>query len=262
MPQVSIEFAGLVVAVVPPSKDRVDVLLLDARAVGGPPHSAVMLVKDVPGLMGSPDFTITRPASHAAGKKDTQEYAGWIIRGDLHFSGNLPAFSPPDLSKTMDLKKVGDATALVPVNLRPVSATIKLTNGLLKSSGRAELFDFPYIDGHQEKRVYEKCNEVELTDRLTCDLGDLTTPIRVSFRGTDGAQTIVTIPASDELDEPIIISNLVAGSTQAGQHFDAYYTLANNKRTPRIKRYKRKCEDIAWDFPDNPDECRAAKFEE
>jgi hypothetical protein len=270
MAVVKVEFAGLVVAVVPPGKDSVSVLLLDARAVGGPAHSSVLLIKDVPGLKGSPDFTITRPSSiklcgpdgaYHPDNEEAPEFAGWFLRGDVEFSGNLAPFSKPNLAKTMDIKRIGDARKLVPANLRPLSATVRLDKGQLSSSGVAHYYDFHYFQDGEKRRVYGPGNEVELTDRMSCDLGEIKGSFQVSFQGITGGRTVVTISDTADLDEPILISNLAGGSVKAGEHFDAYFVLADSKRTPSIKQYPRP-EQVGVDIPDNPDECRAARFEE
>jgi len=255
MAQVYVEFAGLVVAVLPPAKDLIDVLLLDARAAGGPQHSAVMLVRDVVGLKGSPDFTITRPSGDVTAQ---DEYAGWILRGSVEFAGNFAPFAAPDLAQTMDLKHIGAARRLLPANQRPVTASVRLTRGKLMSSGVSGLFDFHY---NENDRVYGRCNEVELTDRVKCDLGNVDAPFQVSFQGLDGTRTVVTIP--ETVGEPILISNLASGSAQLTHHFGAYYMIADNLRQPSIRSYPERCAEVRiWDFPDNPDECRSGKYEE
>lgn len=260
MATVNVEFAGLVVAAVPRdamTAKKIPVMLLDVRAVGGPEHTAVMLVKDVPGLKGVPDFTITRPSD---GKTDPVEFAGWILRGDVEFSGGFDAFAAPDLAKTMDLKTVADAADLVSPGRRPLTATVMVEAGKLRSSGTPHHFDFLWLDNDippVEQRVYGAGNEVELTDRLTWELGDVKAAFQVSFTRTDGSRCVVTIP--HDVGETIMVSNLVGGVGKGAPHFDAFYSLAVGTRTPHIQRYN-KATGMKQDPPENPDECRPATF--
>lgn len=252
---VKIEFAGLVVAVVPSAPTLVNVALLDARSVGGPDHSAVMLVLDHEGLKGVPDFTITSRSAGAG--TEVGEYAGWFLRGDVTFAGDFAAFQAPRLDKTMDLKKVADATGLAPPNQRSISATVLLDAGQLTSGGFEALFDFKHDPGTGEERIYNQA--ITLSDRLICDLGDVTQPFKVSFTGKDGRHCVVTI--ADTVKEPIVISNLVGGAGNTTAHFEAYYELAPGTRKPWIVRYLADGTVMQFDWPDNPDECRTAKFE-
>lgn len=260
MATVQIEFAGLVVAAVPKdamTAKKISVMLLDVRAVGGPEHSAVMLVKDVPGLRGVPDFTITRPSD---GKTDPVEYAGWILRGEVEFSGGFDAFAAPDLAKTMDLKMVSGATDLVSPKRRPLTATVVIEAGKLRSSGTPHHFDFLWLDNATppaDQRIYGLGKEVELTDRMTWELGDVKESFQASFTRADGSRCVVTIP--HDVGEPIMISNLVGGVGKGAPHFDAFYTLAVGTQTPRIQRYNA-ITGVKLDPPENPDECRPATF--
>ena len=268
MAKVSVEFAGLTIALVPDGKKSASVVLPDARAVGGPEHAAVLLIKDVSGLKGKPDFTVTGGSD---GTVLTAEYAGWFLRGDVAFSGSFDKFAEPVLDKTMDVKKVADAKTLVPKNQRPATAQVLIDKGKLFSSGVPFLFDFLFKVGNDEGRVYGPGKEVRLTERMTWDLGDLKAPFKISFTSRDGTNTVLTVPEAekekDEADKPLIliISNLVGGSVKANPHFDAFYSFcADGKRTPRIQRYKKEKDDqiVIDDIPDNPDECRAGFFQE
>jgi hypothetical protein len=136
---------------------------------------------------------------------------------------------------------------------------VVVKDGMLKPNGLAKHFDFLFKDNTTVKRVYGAGKEVELTDRLQWDLGDVPSPFQVSFKAVDGTHTVVTIP--ETVGEPVLISNLAGGSGKATPHFDAYYILANGKRTPRIQRFSA-VGGNPEDPPDNPDECRLAIFEE
>ena len=253
MANVNVEFAGLVVAIVSADKKSVSVVFPDARSVGGPAHRPVLLVKDVAGLKGEPDFAVTLKSDRT---KLTDEYAGWFVHGNVEFNGDFAPFTAPDLRQTMDLNRVAAATKLIPANQRPLSATVQIRKGQLKSLGFPLKFDFHYMFGGDEKTVYGKGNEVELTERLEWSLGDLRGPVEVSFNGQDGLRKAVKVP--EDVGEPLIISNLAGGSGKSTAHFDAFYVLlADRERSPLIKRTQLKS-----DIPDNPDECRAAVFQE
>ena len=254
MAKVFVEFAGLTIALVAKDKKSASVVLPDARAVGGPEHAAVLLIKDVSGLKGAPDFTVTRPSDNT---RLTAEYAGWFLRGDVVFSGALDAFAA-DVSQTMDVRLIANAKNLVPVDQRPVTAQVSINYGKLGPSGVPLLFDFHYKELGVEKRVYGPGKEVTLTERMLWDLGNLAVPFKISFMSPDGKHTVLTVP--ETVGEPLIISNLSGGAVKANPHFEALYVFGDGDRTPGIKRYKVRG-GAAEDIPDNPDECRAGFFQ-
>jgi hypothetical protein len=254
MGSVKLEFAGLAVAVIPASKDSASILLLDAAAVKGPPHSAVLLMKDHKGLAGAPpDFTITGPSNEAT---LPAEYAGWFLRGVVSFAGLSSTFDRPSLDQTMDLKRVANASALVDPSGRPITATVALKNGSLRSHGVSQLFDFEYEEGGKKLRVYEA--QVALKERLLCDLGEVEKSFSITFQDAQGGSREVQV--SGDVRENILISNLVAGATKAEDHFKVFYALVNGTREPRILRLPSQS-PVMRDEPDNPDECRLARFE-
>ena len=253
--KVKIEFAGLVLAIVSSDKKQVSMTLLDSTSVGGPKHSPVLLIKDHEGLRGAPDFTVTMASD---GVKPGDEFAGWILSGEVQVSGTDAAPLTLNLGKTGDLKKVAGATVLAPSNERPISAMVTLTSGDVTSSGVEGKFDFEFVDAAGAKqRVYGSAQA--LTDRVTCDL-TASKPFRIRFDSPSGRR-VVTV--AQDVGSPIIISNLVAGSGKATPHFDVYFEVpGDGTRQPTIKRVLASGALPQTDPPDNPDECRLMMFEQ
>lgn len=242
---VEFEFVGLCLAVVSKKTSIVEICLLDATAVGGPEHSATLVVPDHPGLMGVPDFVVA-DASH--------EFAGWALAGQFSIGGRIDSTgSAIDLSKTADLHTIAETSA-VSVDA-PVRARCALPRGLLKSSGSEHDFNFYYDDPLKgETAVYPR--PVKLVDRLALTL-KVDGPLRFRIPRASGGERLIVISKPEELpaSSPIRIANITAGVAKGAPHFEVYYeAVASPSRHPKIRRIVPKKQGA--DIPDNPDECR------
>lgn len=264
MPKVSIEIAGLAMAVQPKSGSPY-ILLPDARAAGGPEHSAVLLVEDHSGLIGAPDFAVT-----SAG--DDTEFAGYFLRGDVIVEGNEKPEA--DFTNVMELREIADASRLLPPEQLPITARVRLDNCKLSGHGSVAKLDFVYMEAGNAKYVYGGKDKPDFRPRVArgnVSLGTIAKLFKITFSSIDGARRVVTIDATN-LKKDIVISNLTAGVAQGTPHFGTYYELMSDvKRRPRPEReglaqqhHSRQMTAVGHldDFPDNPDECRFGYFAE
>ncbi|MDP1572153.1 MAG: hypothetical protein Q8L86_19320 [Vicinamibacterales bacterium] len=253
-----IEFAGLCL-IVPREENGgttgADVALLSARAVGGPEHSAVLLVLDHEGLRGTPHFTVTRGGS-------TSEYAGWFLRGDVKFVGDLGGWEAPEIDSLGKLRYIAKATKLVSEDVRPVTATVHLTHGRLESKEIAKLkIDYEWVEYDEDNmgkecRLYQEYRSE--ADRALWTLSCGRFPVQISFLSADGGREAVSV--AKPLDEPIVISNLSAGAASSRGHFEIYYEMVDAKRRPAVVRGPSPAAGLGGDPPANPDECRPLRF--
>lgn len=241
---VQIEFVGLCLAVVSQNAG-VEVWMLDATAVGGPEHSATLVVPDHPGLTGVPDFVVA-DANH--------EFAGWTLAGEFGIGGRIdPANRAVDLAQTANLAEIAQVASVR--GDAPVRARCRLPEGRLESTGKALSFNFYYADPKSgDTPVYE--NPVTLTDRLALSLR-VDGPLRFRLPRAYGGDRAVIIgkPEKLPLNIPIRIANVTAGVAKGAPHFEVYYeAVADPSRRPKIRRITPV--KPGTDIPDNPDECR------
>jgi hypothetical protein len=244
-------------------------LFPDARCVGGPAHSAVLLVDDHSGLIGTPDFVVTLPGAEV-------EYAGWFLRGEVQIEGNQRASSLA-AGGLMDLKEIAAATELLAPDRLPITSRVRLNKCVLKSSGQSTPLDFAFDVGGKKNYVYGKGQKPRYRStksRGLISLGEIKDSFKIVCPAADGSQQVITIAAAGKKGEKrkIVLSNLAAGAAQAAHHFDTYYELMRDPQRRPVP--ERKGFDVSskvvitrdgpviTDWPDNPDECRFGFFEE